>query len=213
MMDSKGARHLIGAIAVIMFGLVSLSARQGLPAKSTEANGTVTFTKDVAPILQEKCQVCHQPNSIGPMPLVSYDDAKKYASRIKSKVQAGLMPPWHIDKTIGIREYKNDRSLTDRQLATVVRWVDSGAPAGDPKDMPPAKKFADPTGWQLASQFGPPDLVLKSPPYTLAARTQDKWFRPLTDTGVTEPRWVRAIEIKPSVPDGRRIVHHVLTLL
>jgi mono/diheme cytochrome c family protein len=213
MMDSKVARHLVGTIAVILFGLVSLSALQHAVAAQAASDGPVTFTRDVAPILQEKCQVCHQPNSIGPMPLISYDDAKKYASRIKSKVQSGQMPPWHIDKTIGIREYKNDRSLSERQVATVVRWVESGAPAGDPKDMPPPKKFADPTGWQLASQFGPPDLVLKSPPYTLAARTQDKWFRPLTDTGITEPRWVRAIEIKPSYPDGRRIVHHVLTML
>ena len=84
---------------------------------------------------------------------------------------------------------------------------------GDPKDMPPPATFPDPTGWQFAKQFGEPDLVLKSPPYTLAARTQDKWFRPVTDTGLTEPRWVRAIEIRPVDPDGRKIVHHVLTML
>ena len=123
------------------------------------------------------------------------------------------MPPWHIDKAIGVREFKNDRSLTDEQIDTIVGWVDAGAPQGDPKDMPPPATFPDPTGWQLAGQFGPPDLVIKSPPYTLAARTQDKWFRPVSETGLTEPRWVRAIEIRPSYPDGRRIVHHVLTTL
>jgi hypothetical protein len=94
-----------------------------------------------------------------------------------------------------------------------VQWVEAGAPQGDPKDMPPPKVFPDPTGWQFAKEFGPPDLVIKSAPYTLAPQTQDKWFRPTTETGVTEPRWVRAIEIKPSYPDGRRIVHHVLTTL
>src|SRR6185436_17998422 len=124
MMDSKVARHLIGAIAVILFGLVSLSARQAQPAQTAASSGPVTFTKDVAPILQEKCQVCHQPNSIGPMPLITYEDAKKYATSIKSRVQSGLMPPWHIDKTICIRDYKNDRSLSDEQVAKVVRWVD-----------------------------------------------------------------------------------------
>jgi mono/diheme cytochrome c family protein len=173
----------------------------------------VTFTRDIAPIFQQKCQVCHQPNSIAPMPLISYADGKKFASAIKTKVSQRLMPPWHIDKNIGVRAFKNDRSLTDEQINAIVSWVDAGAPEGDPKDMPPPAVFPDPTGWQFEKQFGKPDLVLKSPPYTLAARTQDKWFRPVTDTGVAEPRWVRAIEIKPSYPDGRRIVHHVLTTL
>jgi mono/diheme cytochrome c family protein len=211
-MDSRIARHVAITVAVLLLALVSLSARQP-GASATAPSAAVTFTKDVAPILQEKCQVCHQPNSIGPMPLLTYDDAKEYASRIKAKVQARVMPPWHIDKTLGIREYKNDRSLTDAQLDTVVKWVDAGAPMGDPRDMPQPAHFPDPTGWQFTKQFGPPDLVLKSPPYTLAAHTQDKWFRPLTDTGLTEPRWVRAIEIRPSYPYGRRIVHHVLTML
>ena len=176
-------------------------------------NDAPTFTRDVAPILQQKCQVCHQPNSIGPMSLVTFDDAREHARTIRSRVRAGVMPPWHIDKTVGIRDYKNDRSLTAAEIDTLVRWVDAGAPRGDPRAMPPAAPSTDPTGWQFAQQFGPPDLVVKSPPYTLAARTQDKWFRPVSDTGLTEARWVRAIEIRPSHPDGRRIVHHVLTTL
>jgi hypothetical protein len=182
-----------------------------VPARQTA--GAVTFTKHVAPILQQKCQVCHQPDSIGPMSLITYEDARKYARTIKSRVSARLMPPWHIDKTVGIQEFKNDRGLTDDQIQTIVRWVDDGTPMGDPKDMPPPLPAEQPNRWQLADKFGKPDLVLKSPSYTLAAHTQDKWFRPVTDTGLTEARWVRAIEIKPSVPDGRRIVHHVLTML
>jgi hypothetical protein len=173
----------------------------------------ITYATDVAPIIQQKCQVCHQPNSIGPMPLTSYEEVAKAARRIKTKVAARVMPPWHIDKTVGIRDFKNDRSLTDEQIATIIRWVDGGTPLGDPRDLPPAPSFPDPTGWQLEKDFGKPDLVLKSPPYTLAARTQDKWFRPVTETGITEPRWVRAVEIRPSFPNGRRVVHHVLTLL
>jgi len=173
----------------------------------------VTYAKHVAPIIQQKCQVCHQPNSIAPMSLTNYEEVVKAARRIKTRVAARVMPPWHIDKTVGIREFKNDRSLTDEQIETIVRWVDNGTPLGDPRDMPPAPTFPDPTGWQLEKEFGKPDLVLKSPRYTLAARTQDKWFRPVTETGLTEPRWARAIEIRPSFPNGRRIVHHVLTLL
>jgi hypothetical protein len=172
-----------------------------------------TFAKDVAPILQQKCQVCHQPDSIGPMSLLTYEDARRHASAIRSKVVDRLMPPYHIDRTIGIQRFKNDGGLTDAQIDTIVRWVDGGAPMGDPKDMPPPVEFPDPNAWQLAKIFGEPDLIVKSTPYTLAADTQDKWFRPVVETGLTEPRWVRAIEIKPSFPDGRRIVHHVLTTL
>jgi mono/diheme cytochrome c family protein len=199
---------LAGALTVAV-----LSAAQSPSTTPARPGAPITFTKDVAPIFQQKCQVCHQPNSIGPMSLITYEDARKFATRIKSRVRARVMPPWHIDKTVGIREFKNDRSLTDEQVETIVGWVDGGALQGDPKDMPAPMQFPDPTGWQLAKQFGPPDLVIKSPPYSLAARTQDKWFRPVTDTGLTEPRWVRAIEIKPSYPDGRRIIHHVLTTL
>ncbi len=184
------------------------AARQ--PASGT---GSITFAKDVAPIFQQKCQVCHQPNSIGPMSLITYEDARKVATKIRSRVRARVMPPWHIDKSVGIRDFKNDRSLSDAEIETIVGWVDGGAAPGDPKDMPPPVAFPDPTGWQLAKQFGAPDLVIKSPPYTLAPRTQDKWLRPVSDTGLTESRWVRAIEIKPSFPDGRRTVHHVLTTL
>ena len=195
-----------GAASLVVLALAARSA-------PGQAPNDVTYAKDVAPIIQQKCQVCHQPNSIGPMPLTNYEEATKAARRIRAKVAARLMPPWHIDKTVGIRDFKNDRSLTDDQIETIVRWVDGGTPLGDPHDLPPAPTFPDPTGWQLEKDFGKPDLILKSPPYTLAARTQDKWFRPVTETGLTEPRWVRAIEIRPSYPNGRRIVHHVLTLL
>ena len=191
----------------------ALARSQGPVVAATRAGESITFARNVAPILQQKCQVCHQPNSIAPMSLLTYEDARKYAKQIKARVGERLMPPWHIDKTVGIHEFKNDRSLTDEQVDTIVGWVDAGTPLGDPNDLPPPAQFPDPTGWQLTKQFGQPDLVVKSPPYTLAARTQDKWFRPVTETGLTEARWVRAIEIKPSYPDGRRIVHHVLTLL
>ena len=172
-----------------------------------------TFTKDVAPILQQKCQECHQPGSIAPMSLITYEDARKYARRIRTKVSARLMPPWHIDKTVGIQAFKNDRSLSDEQIATLVNWVDSGTPLGSPADMPPAPKFPDPNRWQYADKFGAPDIVLRSKPFDMPARTQDKWFRPVTETGMKEARWVRAIEIKPVNPEHRKVVHHVLTLL
>ena len=102
----------------------------------------MTFTKHVAPILQQKCQVCHQPNSIAPMSLLTYDDAKKYADEIRANVTERVMPPWHIDKTVGIHDFKNDRSLSDEQIATIVRWMDTGMPVGKKEDMPPPVTFA-----------------------------------------------------------------------
>jgi hypothetical protein len=119
------------------------------------------------------------------------------------------MPPWHIDKAVGIQRFENDLSLTDEQINTIVRWVDSGAPLGDIKDLPPPKQWPD-NDWQLAKQFGPPDLVLKSEDYTMPAHGQDVWFRPVTDVPLTEPRWVRAVEVRPGTTAGRKIMHHVL---
>ncbi len=205
------SRWMLAGVAsvAVMSATVALRDRP----LSAQAAHPVTFAKDVAPILQSKCQVCHSPGSIAPMSLLTYDDAKQYARSIKTKVSSHLMPPWYIDKTVGIQHFKNDRSLSDAEIDTIVRWVDQGAPMGDAKDLPPPVTLPDQAGWQFEKLYGKPDLVLKSPPYTLAARTQDKWFRPVTDTGLTEPRWVRAIEIRPATLQGRRIVHHVLTML
>jgi len=197
-------------------GLAFGSALAACDARVVGAQGadaSPTFARDIVPIFQAKCQVCHQPNSIAPMSLLTYEDAKKYASRIRARVVARVMPPWHIDKTVGIQAFKNDRGLSDAQIETISRWVDAGAPPGDPKDMPPAVKFPDPNRWQLSDTFGPPDLVIRSKPFTMPASGEDKWFRPVVETGLTDARWVRAIEVRPSYPDGRKIVHHALTYL
>src|SRR5499433_4297495 len=94
------------------------------------ANAPITFTKDIAPILQEKCEACHRPDSIAPMSLVTYEQARPWAKSIKSRVAAREMPPWHLDKTVGIQQFKNDRSLSDAEIATIVNWVDGGAQKG-----------------------------------------------------------------------------------
>ncbi len=173
----------------------------------------VTFTIDVAPILQQKCQACHRPGSIAPMSLLTYEDVVRRASMIRSRVHSRTMPPWHIDRTVGIQDFKNDRSLSDAEIGTILRWIDAGTPRGDSRDLPPSQSWPDAGKYQLAERFGEPDLVVKSLPFSVEARGQDKWWRPVVETGLTEPRWVRAIEVKPSYPGGRRSVHHVLALL
>jgi hypothetical protein len=168
-----------------------------------------TFTKDIAPIFQEKCQACHRPESIAPMSLVTFEETRPWVRSIKTRVASRQMPPWHIDKTIGIQKFQNDRSLTDTQIDTIVKWVDAGAPKGDMKDMPAPKQWPDESVWNFQELFGgPPDLIIKSTPYTMPARAQDAWWKPVVDTGLTEARWVRAIEMRPSTVKGRKITHH-----
>src|SRR3954453_3360185 len=102
-------------------------------AAAADAPKTPTFTKDIAPIFQQKCEACHRPDSMAPMSLMTYEEARPWARSIKTRVEARQMPPWSIDRTVGIQDFKNDRSLSDDQLATIVRWIDAGAPKGDPK--------------------------------------------------------------------------------
>ena len=186
----------------------------GLAAELTSAPPQpVTFSKDVAPIFQDKCESCHRPGSMAPMALITFEQARPWAKAIKQRVVARQMPPWHMDKTLGIQKFANDFSLTDAEISTIARWVDGGVRQGNPKDLPAPKVWKDETGWQLAKQFGEPDMVLKSADYTMPAKAQDAWFRPLTEIPVTEPRWVRAVEIRPSTPNGRRTFHHVLANL
>jgi len=183
-------------------------------AAAADSSKPVTFSKDVAPILQAKCQECHQPNSIAPMSLITYQDARPWARSIKERVATRQMPPWHIDKTVGVQKFKNDMSLTDDQIDTIVRWVDGGAPQGDPKDLPPPKPLVTDNEWKAVRDgFGPPDLVVKSADYTMPAEHQDVWFRPASQIPLTEPRWVKLVEIRPSSLKARKIIHHSIAHL
>jgi mono/diheme cytochrome c family protein len=192
------------ALAALVFPATAMAA---------DSPKQVTFTKDVAPIFQAKCESCHRPDNMAPMSLRTYEEVRPWVRSIAQRVGTHQMPPWHIDKTIGIQKFKNDRSLSDDQIETILAWVAAGAPKGDPKDMPAPKVWADDTGWQLAAKYGQPDLIIKSPEYTMPAVAQDAWWRPSVPTGLTEPRWVRAIEIRPVGKGARKITHHALARL
>src|SRR6266487_952913 len=128
-----------------------------VPAFAADAVKPVTFSKDVAPILQAKCQECHQPNSIAPMSLITFQDARPWARSIKERVAARQMPPWHIDRSVGVQKFKNDMSLTDEQVDTIVKWVDGGALQGDPKDLPAPKPLNTDNIWVGEKDgYGPP---------------------------------------------------------
>ncbi len=167
------------AIGLITGSVLSSIASADVPA-------TPTFTRDIAPIFQSKCEACHRPDSIAPMSLRTYDEVRPWARAIRARVEARQMPPWHIDKTVGIQEFKNDRSLTDDQIATIVNWVDQGAPQGDPKDMPPAKVWPNDQGWNYAAMFGQkePDLIIRS----TAVDAEGGHQRHLVETGRRDRR-------------------------
>jgi hypothetical protein len=198
----------IGAAAIL-----SAAAFSSISAAAELGAREVTFSKDVAPILQEKCQTCHREGQMAPMSLVTYEQTRPWAKAIKTRVVARQMPPWHLDKTVGIQQFQNDMSLSDEQIAIIARWVDEGAPQGDLKDMPAPKQWPKDDGWQLAAKFGQPDLILKSDNFTMPAKGQDVWYKPLTPIPLTEPRWVRAVEMRPGTAAGRKITHHALAYL
>ena len=182
-------------------------------AGSASAQADVTFTKDVAPILQQSCQGCHRTGQMAPMSLMTYEEVRPWARAIRNKVSQRVMPPWHLDKTVGIQEYQNDISLSDAQIDTIVRWVDAGAPRGNPADLPPPAHWPDDNVWHLAKKYGrEPDLVVNSELWTQSAEGQDQWWQPVVPTGLTEDRWVTGIEVRPSLR-GRRIVHHSVIYL
>jgi len=192
--------------AVLAFTAPALAA--DTPAKPA------TFSRDVAPILQAKCQECHQPNSIAPMSLITYQEVRPWARSIKERVATRQMPPWHIDRSVGVQHFKNDMSLSDEQVDTIVRWVDEGAVQGDPRDLPPPRPLVTDNEWKAVKDgFGPPDLVIKSSEYTMPAQHQDVWYRPMSDIPLSEPRWARLVEIRPTNLKGRRIIHHSIAYL
>ena len=162
-------------------------------AAGAERAGEATFSRDVAPILQRSCQSCHRPGGGAPMALISYSDVRPWARSIRNRTASREMPPWFIDKNIGIQRFKDDPSLSDGEIATIAAWVEAGAPQGDPGDLPPALEWPA-AGWSI----GEPDLVVSSPVGTVPADAAD-WFGewdPPAPTGLAVDRYVKAVEVK-----------------
>ena len=211
-------KPIAGTVAAVI--IVVAPAIAG--AQQAAGAAQVTFAKDIAPILQRSCQNCHRPNGAGPMPLITYEDVRPWARSIKTRTgigpRAGVMPPWYVEKNIGIQHYKDDPSLSDEEIAKIAKWADSGAPLGNPADLPPARVFEDDTVWRI----GKPDLIVKMAEVNVKADAPDWWGEvPSVPTGLTEDRYVAAIEIKevndakPSTDGrhtvgGRYVIHHMI---
>jgi mono/diheme cytochrome c family protein len=162
-----------------------------------------TFTKDVAPILFNRCAECHRPGEAGPMPLLTYKEVRPWAKAIKNATLARTMPPWSADPAVG--HFSNDRRLSDAELNAIVKWVDGGAPEGNPKDLPKLPQFV--AGWQI----GKPDLIVDTgTEFKIPAEgvVDYKYFN--IDPKFTEDKWIQALEVRP---EQRRQVHHILVFV
>ena len=184
----------------------------------------VTFTKDIAPILQRSCQTCHRPGSVAPMSLMDYQTVRPWARSIKKRTalrdKRGAMPPWFIERNIGIQQFKDDPSLSEVEIAKIASWVDNGAPEGDPADLPPPREFVDGGEWAI----GEPDLIVISDPIEVPALGPDWWGNAGTiPLGLTEDRYVAAIEYRErstseSAPSrdtvgGLFVIHHAIPFM
>jgi mono/diheme cytochrome c family protein len=156
----------------------------------------VTFSRDVAPIFFKNCVVCHRPNDIAPMSLLTYKDARPWARSIREAVVQRRMPPWHADPKVG--DYLNDPRLSDADIATIDAWFRTGAKEGDTKDLPPAPKLSE--GWHIK-----PDIVFPIPEFNVSGASQDEYEYIYVPTNFTEDKWVQAAEV---LPGDRRVVHH-----
>jgi hypothetical protein len=164
---------------------------------------TVSFYKDVLPILQDHCQQCHRPGQIAPMPLMTYRQTREKAKLIAQKVQSREMPPWLADPKYG--HFANDPSLTSEEIETIIRWVEAGAPAGDPRDAPPSVQRAE--GWKIPR----PDRVIGMPkPVTIPGHGDVEYTYEIVPTGFTEGKWVQMSEMRPS---SRQHVHHAVVYI
>ena len=187
-----------GFVIGCLVGIAALGVTQ---RQTSAADEPVSFSKDVLPILQKNCQSCHRPGQIAPMSLVTFRETRPWARSMKAKVESRQMPPWFADPAHG--PFANDRSLSQKDIETIAKWADAGAPEGDPKDAPPSIQWpAD--GWQIK-----PDVIVRGPEFRVPAHTQNdvvEWITYLLPSGFTKDTWITSLEIKPSV---MAVTHHI----
>jgi hypothetical protein len=185
-------------------GLLTLiAAAWQTPGAAKTAISPPTFYKDVLPILQDHCQSCHRPGEVAPMPLVTYDQTRPWATAMAHAVGMKMMPPWFADPRYG--HFANDASLTDQQIATIAAWATAGAPSGDLHDAPPARTWAQ--GWNIPQ----PDLVVSMPtPVPIPAQGQIEYTYEIAPTQFTEDRWIQMSEFRPGSPAH---VHHAVVYI
>jgi len=163
----------------------------------------VTFTRDVAPVLQKNCQGYHRPGEAAPFSLLTYEQARPWAKAMKEAVRMKKMPPWFAEPHYG--KFSNDRSLAQKDADVLAEWADAGAPEGYPKDLPPPLHFVE--GWSIPK----PDVVFELPrAYQIPASGTLEYQKVIVPTGFTEDKWVQFAEARP---DDRAHVHHMILFI
>ncbi len=167
------------------------------PVAAQEASAEVTFSRDIAPILQRSCQQCHRPGGVAPMPLVTFEDAQPYAMAMMRRTgirdRQGTMPPWYVEKDIGIQNYKDDPSLSDEEVAAIAMWARNGTPEGNPADLPEPLVFDAAVGWRL----GEPDLIVSTEEVVVESDAPD-WWGSIDGIPIDleEDRYVASVEVR-----------------
>ena len=211
--DWAGGNVCVVCLTAASFGGVILFAAAAA-AQTTPANAP-TFSKDIAPIFQAKCQECHQPNSIAPMSLITFAEARPWARSIKQRVVAAA------DAALAHRPERRRAEVQERHVALAKadrhhRRVGRCRRAAGRSEGPAAapKKINADNEWKgVQDGFGPPDLVVRSSEYKMPAKGQDVWYRPMSELPITEPRWVKMVEIRPTNLKARKVVHHSIAYL
>jgi peroxiredoxin len=175
-------------------------------AVKAKADGSITFSKGVSRVLQKNCQECHRPGQVGPMPLLTYEDAVAWSDTIREAVEQKRMPPWLADPHFG--KFQNDRSLPDADRATLLGWIEQGCPKGDSTDLPPPREFAE------GLTIGKPDVVFTMPDeFTVPATVDEKGLEYqyfVVRTKFDEDKWIQAAEAKPG---NKAVVHHIIVFV
>src|SRR5215467_5160684 len=184
----------IAILSVAVTGFCSLLLATANPSDLPQKG--ITYTKDVAPILNKNCVICHRPNDVAPMSLMTYEDVLPFARMIQQDVDQRKMPPWHADPHVG--EFTNDARLSAAEISTIDAWVKGGAKKGDLKDLPPSPVFEP--GWHFK-----PDVIFTIPEFLVPKTAQDDYEYIYVPTNFTEDKWIQAGEV---LPGDRRVVHH-----
>ena len=191
--------HKLVAVLGLTIGLSAVMPAVAI-ANAPDEDDVATFMKDVLPIFQRSCQKCHRPGTAAPMSLLDYEHTRPWARAIVQQVTARRMPPWHLDRSIG--EYALDPSLSDEEIATITRWVEGGAPRGNPADAPPPIDLPALGEWT----FGEPDLVVSMKEgFAIPAEGADFYPSEVVDPGITEDRYIKWIQV---IPEAYCCVHH-----
>ena len=193
-------RAVVFVAALSVWGAGGLVLTGDAAPQNAASQAAPTFSRDVAPIFYDKCVGCHRPGEVAPMSLITYRDVRPWASAIREKVTTRVMPPWHADRQYG--SFRNDLSLTQREIDTIAAWVKAGAREGNPSELPALPKFPD--GWQI----GQPDQVFEmQADYQVPATGTIDYQYFEVPTNFTEDRWMQAGEVRAG---DRAHVHHII---